>query len=210
MTRSARSYRRSTGSLDISLQRCFGHVPGDGVGNGHLATYFHLSRNCPYRQSSLTSYILSHIRIGGFPAGGEDFQAHIPAGLGPFVVLLGQHSADQADDRAAAGEDADHIGAPADLLVQPLLRVAAPDLPPDLAGEGGEGQDVLAGVVEMGGRGRELGLQRGGDLGVPGADRRRVGLLEDGPDQGRSPTAGRSWVPGEQVAVVMELMPTSA
>ena len=38
----------------------------------------------------------------------------------------------------------------ADLLVQPLLRIVAPDLPPHLAGERGEGQDVLAGVIEMG------------------------------------------------------------
>ena len=34
---------------------------------------FHLSRNCLYRQSSPASYILSHIRLDGFPAGGEDF-----------------------------------------------------------------------------------------------------------------------------------------
>ena len=62
--------------------------------------------------------------LGGFPAGGEDFQAHIAAGLGPFVVLLGQHRADQADDGLAAGEDADHVGAAADLLVQPFLYPA--------------------------------------------------------------------------------------
>jgi hypothetical protein len=79
-------------------------------------------RNCPYRQSRLTSYILSHIRAGGLAAGGEDFEAHIPAGLGPFIVLLGQHRADQADTGVAAGEDARHVGAAADLLVQPLLR----------------------------------------------------------------------------------------
>src|ERR1700685_1404298 len=65
--------------------------------------------------------------------------------------------------------------------------VVGPDPPPDLAGEGGERQDVLAGVVEMGGRGRQLGLQRGDDLGVLGPDRGRVRLLEDGPDQCRHP-----------------------
>jgi hypothetical protein len=70
------------------------------------------------------------------------------------------------------GEDADHVGAAANLLVQPLLRVVAPDLPPHLARERGERQDVLACVIEMG-RGRELGLQRRDDLGVLGADRRR-------------------------------------
>ena len=55
-----------------------------------------------------------------FTADGEDFQSHVAAGFGPFVVLLGQHRADQADDRVAAGEDADHVGAAPDLLVQPL------------------------------------------------------------------------------------------
>ena len=79
------------------------------------------------------------------------------------------------------GKDPDHVGAPPDLLVQPLLRVVAPDLPPHLAEERSERQDVLAGVIKMGGRGRQLGLQRGDDLSVPGTDRGRVGLLEDGP-----------------------------
>jgi hypothetical protein len=69
-----------------------------------------------------------------FAAGDEDFQSHVAAGFGPFVVLLGQHRADQADDRVTAGEDAHHVGAAPDLLVQPLLRVVGPDLPPDLAG----------------------------------------------------------------------------
>jgi hypothetical protein len=31
-----------------------------------------------------------------FPAGVEDFDAHIGAGLGPFIVLLGQDRADPA------------------------------------------------------------------------------------------------------------------
>jgi hypothetical protein len=46
-----------------------------------------------------------------FPAGGEDFQAHIVAGLGPFVALLCQLPTGQADDGVAAREDADHAGA---------------------------------------------------------------------------------------------------
>src|ERR1700729_976768 len=41
-------------------------------------------------------------------------------------------------------EDADDVGAAADLAVEPFLRVAGPDLPPDRPGEGGEGQDVRA------------------------------------------------------------------
>jgi hypothetical protein len=34
--------------------------------------------------------------------GGEDFQPHVAALLGPFVVLLGQHRTDQPDDGLAS------------------------------------------------------------------------------------------------------------
>jgi hypothetical protein len=57
---------------------------------------------------------------------------------------------------------------------------------------------------------RQLGLQRGDDLGVLGADPGRVRLLEDGPDQGRDPRLGGLGYPGEQVAMVVRLIPTSA
>jgi hypothetical protein len=40
-------------------------------------------------------------------AGGEYFGTQVTASLGPFIVLLGQDRADEADDGAAAGEDAD-------------------------------------------------------------------------------------------------------
>ncbi len=39
--------------------------------------------------------------VSSFLAGGEDFGSHIAAGLGPFVVLLGQDGADEADDGVA-------------------------------------------------------------------------------------------------------------
>jgi hypothetical protein len=58
-------------------------------------------------------------------------------------VLLGQDGADEADDRVPVGEDADHVGAAADLLVEPCVGVVRPDLPPDLLGERGEGEDGL-------------------------------------------------------------------
>jgi hypothetical protein len=51
---------------------------------------------------------------------GEKFQAHVAAGFGPFVGLFHRHRPDKADDRAAIGEDPDHVGAPADLLVPSL------------------------------------------------------------------------------------------
>ncbi len=46
----------------------------------------------------------------------------------PFIVLLEEHCADQADDSGTVREDADDVGAPADFFVQSLLRVVGPDL----------------------------------------------------------------------------------
>ena len=43
---------------------------------------------------------------GGGAGSGEQVEAEVAAGFGPFVVLLGQHGADQADQRVAVGEDA--------------------------------------------------------------------------------------------------------
>ena len=53
----------------------------------------------------------------------------------PFVVGLQQHGADQPDDRALVGKDADHIGTTLDLLVQLLDRVRRVDLHPVLRGK---------------------------------------------------------------------------
>jgi len=39
-------------------------------------------------------------------------------------VLFGQHGADESDQRVAVGEDADDVGAPPDLLVEPFLYPA--------------------------------------------------------------------------------------
>jgi hypothetical protein len=50
----------------------------------------------------------------GESALGEDVEAEVAASFGPFVVLFGQHGADEADDRAAVGEDADDVGSTPD------------------------------------------------------------------------------------------------
>lgn len=68
-------------------------------------------------------------------AGGEDVRADVAALFGPLVGLLGQHRGDQTEDGVAVGEDTDDVGAPADLLVQPLLGIIGPDLLPDLLGK---------------------------------------------------------------------------
>src|SRR5215471_17655737 len=107
----------------------------------HRAICSYLSRNCLNCQSSISSNF--RFLLSGFPAGGEYFGSHVAALLGPFIVLLSQDRADKPDDGVAAREDAHHVGSPADFLVQALLRVVGPHLAPDLAGESGEGQDVV-------------------------------------------------------------------
>src|SRR3954467_15053946 len=59
---------------------------------------------------------------------GQYVEAEVAAAFGPFVVLLGGHGADEADDRAAVGEDPDDVGAAPDLSVEPLVGVVGPDL----------------------------------------------------------------------------------
>jgi hypothetical protein len=48
------------------------------------------------------------------------------------VVLLGEQRADEADHGGVVREDPDDVGAPADLLVDPLERVRAAELGPVL------------------------------------------------------------------------------
>jgi hypothetical protein len=62
-------------------------------------------------------------------------ESEVAAAFGPFVVLLGQDGADEADDRAAVGEDPDDVGAAADLAVEAFVGVVGPDLSPDLLRE---------------------------------------------------------------------------
>ena len=68
--------------------------------------------------SSLSAVSMSVIRTLG-----EDVEADVAAHLGPLVVLFGQDGADQADQAGAVGEDADDVGAAADLPVEPFLGV---------------------------------------------------------------------------------------
>jgi len=65
--------------------------------------------------------------------------------------LPGGHGAGEADDGAAVREDAGDAGAAPDLLAEPFLRVAGPDLAPYLTREAGKGQDVVPGLVPVGG-----------------------------------------------------------
>src|SRR4051794_35319402 len=101
-------------------------------------------RWCTTRDPSLGSggdgFEVGHLLSGGVGVGhglalGQEVESEVAAAFGPLVVLLGEDGADQADDRWAVGEDADHVGAAADLAVEPLVGVVGPDLAPDLPGE---------------------------------------------------------------------------
>ena len=86
---------------------------------------------------------------------------------------------DEPDDGGSVGEDPDHVGAPADLLVQTFLGVVGSDLAPVLGGKGAEGQDVVGGVEQIGDDIDETGLsQLVGDVGQLGPGGVAVGLLE--------------------------------
>jgi hypothetical protein len=90
---------------------------------------------------------------------GEDFQAHVPMLFSPFVGLFHEDRADQPYDSGAGWEDADNIGPPPNLLVQPLLRIVAPDVLSDFPRECGKREQVVPGVGQIGRHGRELRVQ---------------------------------------------------
>jgi hypothetical protein len=52
---------------------------------------------------------------------GEGVGAEVAEGLGPFVVLLGEDGAHEANDCVALGEDPDDSGAAADLAVESFV-----------------------------------------------------------------------------------------
>ena len=64
------------------------------------------------------------------------------------VVLFDAEHPGEPDQRAVVGEDADDIGAPADLAVEALEWVGRSELAPVRGRERVEGQDVGLGVLE--------------------------------------------------------------
>ena len=69
---------------------------------------------------------------------GDDFHCHVAGSLyRPFVVLLQQDSAREAEDGGFVGEDAHHIGAPLDFSIEPLDGIVGVDLGPVVFREGG-------------------------------------------------------------------------
>ena len=75
--------------------------------------------------------------------------AEVAAADEPFVVLLDDDAGGEPDQGAVVGEDADDVGAPTDLAVDPLERVGRAQLRPVVGGEGVEGEQVLLGLLEQ-------------------------------------------------------------
>ena len=77
------------------------------------------------------------------------------------VVLLDQQHAGEPDQRCVVGEDADDVGAPPDLAVDPLERVGRAQLRPVRLREGVEGEQVILGLLEQLGDLRRWSAQLG-------------------------------------------------
>ena len=103
------------------------------------------------------------LRGGRFdhPAGcREQVEAEVAAlGRDPFLVLFAEDGSDQSDDGGPVREDGHHIGAAADLAVEPFDRVVRPDLAPYRGVVGGECEQVGAGLLEQCRGGREALFQ---------------------------------------------------
>jgi hypothetical protein len=70
------------------------------------------------------------------------------SGVGrPFVVLLGEHGADQADDRGYLGKTPTAVGAAPNLPIQPFVEVVGPDLTPQAFRVGVKREDVGPGEL---------------------------------------------------------------
>lgn len=120
----------------------------------------------------------------------EGFEAEAAAVLGPFVVLLGEDGFDEANDRLAVREDADNIGAAANLAVESFGRVVGPDLLPDLFREHGEREDLFWRGLEVGVRAGQVVLERVQDPVEPSVHRLRVGLVEHAREERPDPGPG--------------------
>ena len=63
---------------------------------------------------------------------GDGFEREVAATDDPRFVLFGEQSSDESRDGGTVREDADDVGPSTDFLVETLLRIVGPDLPPVL------------------------------------------------------------------------------
>ena len=125
----------------VVCQRCLGGLGGRSVGHGWQADGGRIA----YRADGL--------------------QRHITGALGgPFIGLLEENGADQADDGVCIGKDADDIGTALDLAVLPLDRLGGMDFGAVLAWEIHIGQDVPLSGIHQGGEPWHLGAELVGDV----------------------------------------------
>ena len=78
----------------------------------------------------MTRWSLREIGLWKSFVEGQHDRCDVSTANGPFVVLLSQDGANQAAHGRPVREDAHHIGASPDLLVETLLWVVGPDLLP--------------------------------------------------------------------------------
>src|SRR5438132_7333523 len=78
----------------------------------------------------------------------------VPACDSPFIVLLGEHTADKANNRTFIRENTDHVSAPLHLPIKTLLGIRAPELSPMLVRESQIRQHFVLGEVQQLGESR--------------------------------------------------------
>jgi len=87
--------------------------------------------------AEMTDLLGGRLLCVGIAFGGQELRHRLDREIAtlhqPLVVLLDQQRAGEADHRLVVGEDADDVGAAADLLVDALKRIAStahPERPP--------------------------------------------------------------------------------
>jgi hypothetical protein len=112
----------------------------------------------PFVEPGSQLAIAGWLTVGSSLKGAMVFRRHIMGTLdGPFNILLEQDRADEADDGIFVGEDADHLGPPLGLAVEPLDRVDRVRLGAMLGREGHVGDHIGLGLVQEGGELWQLG-----------------------------------------------------
>ena len=78
----------------------------------------------------------------------ERVVAQVASAYEPLVVLLDDHARSEPDQGAVVGEDADDVGAAADLAIDALQRVRGAQLRPVIGREAVEGEQILLGLLQ--------------------------------------------------------------